>query len=266
MSHVTSRAPFTDSETEMPAADRPAGDGDAPPDRAHLLERHLRLVHAIARRIHGGLGRALDLGDLVGAGTLGLIEAFDRFDPARGLAFSTFAVPRIRGAILDEVRRHDSVPSSLRRRTRTVTTAAARLANELGRRPRAGELAESLAVDLATVWRWQQDVERTTRVRLDAPRRCGEPGATLAAVLAAAPSDDVDERLTLARELELLRDAVLRLAQRERTVLILYYYEELRLREIAQVLGVTESRVAQIRTGALAKLRRELAPLRERVA
>lgn len=252
----------------MPASDRPAGDRAlaAPGDRDQLLERHLRLVHAIARRIHGGLGRTLELGDLVGAGTLGLIDAIDRFDPTRGLAFSTFAVPRIRGAILDELRRHDSVPSSLRRRTRAVTTASARLANRLGRRPRADELAESLEVDLATVWRWQQDVAHTARVRLDAPCRTTEPDTTLAAVLAAVPSDDVDERLTLARERELLRDALLRLAPRERTVLVLYYHEELRLREIAQVLGVTESRVAQIRSGALAKLRRELAPLRERVA
>src|SRR5205085_5244966 len=136
------------------------GDLDA---RNLLLTENLSLVHHVARQLESKLSNELDHDELVSAGTLGLMSAMNAFDPERGLAFSTFAVPRIRGAILDELRRQDHVPRSVRRKTRDIGSARSALAAKLCRMPEDSEVAEALGVDVQTLWKWESDVEGEIR-------------------------------------------------------------------------------------------------------
>jgi RNA polymerase sigma factor for flagellar operon FliA len=235
-----------------------AGDVDA---RDALLCDNLSLVHHVARQLARGLAAEADIDELVSAGTMGLMSALEAFDVARGLAFSTFAVPRIRGAILDELRRQDHVPRSVRRKTRSMAAAHETLVRTLGRTPQTDEVAAELGVDAATVWRWRADVEGAVHVPLDRTATDRDGTAASPAEFLGNGEELTDERLTREEEIGLLRDALLGLKEQERTVLSLYYFEELKAREIAEVMGVSESRISQIRSKALSQLRGVLAPL-----
>jgi RNA polymerase sigma factor FliA len=225
--------------------------------RDALLIENLSLVHHVARQLEHRLSNELDHDELVSAGTLGLMSAMTAFDANRGLAFSTFAVPRIRGAILDELRRQDHVPRSVRRKTRDIQSARSVLAAKLCRMPEDSEIAEALGVDLETLWRWESDVEGAIRVPID--RRPandrGEMHASPLDLLHTDPDYGVDEQIGREQEVVLLREAIMKLKEQERTVLALYYFEELKLHEIAEILELTESRVSQIRSKALGRLR-----------
>ena len=236
-----------------------AGDSTA---RDSLLTENLSLVHHVARQLGRRLSDKVDHDELVSAGILGLMSAMSAFDPGRGLAFSTFAVPRIRGAILDELRRQDHVPRSVRRKTRDIETARHSLAARLCRAPDDDELAAELGVSLATLWKWQSDVESAVRLPLDRPPRTrGETSpSSLLDTLHTEPSDAVDEQIGRDEEIALLRRAILDLREQERTVLGLYYFEGLKIHEIAQMLGVTDSRVSQVRSKALSRLRTLVGP------
>jgi RNA polymerase sigma factor for flagellar operon FliA len=234
--------------------------------REELLAEHISLVHHVSRQIHRRVASDVELDELISAGTMGLIEALERFEPTRGLAFSTFAVPRVRGAILDELRRIDHVPSSMRRRTRTLSTAREALRHELGREPLGEEVAEMLGVDLPGLWKLEAEAEGTMRVALDGAGNEDMNDVPHAQAMAAEDHAGVEDRITHDQETAILRETILRLSQQERTVLTLYYFEELKLHEIAAVLDVTESRVSQIRQKAVTKLRGELSSLRSLVA
>jgi RNA polymerase sigma factor for flagellar operon FliA len=252
---------MSDRTSPQTWADFAAGDLDA---RDRLLREHLSLVHHVAQQLARNLAADADMDELVSAGTMGLMSALETFDVSRGLAFSTFAVPRIRGSILDELRRQDHVPRSVRKKSRDIGHARERLMREHGRAPEDKELAAALDVDVATLWRWQADVESAVQVPLDrsAPDRDG-PGGSAWELLASEDDESVEDRLTREQEVVMLREAILGLKDQERTVLSLYYFEELKLAEIAEVLGLTESRVSQIRSKALGRLRDTL---RARVA
>lgn len=237
------------------------GDLDA---RDALIREHISLVHHVAQQLARSLSTEMDLDELVSAGTLGLIQSIESFDHTRGLAFSTLAVPRIRGAILDELRRLDNVPRSIRRRARDIAGARDTLSAKLGRQPSDGEIAEQLGIDKLTLWRWEADLEagvrvpleRTTKDDHDAPYTVGE-----SSLHDDAPT--VEDTLTAEAEQDALRSALGQLKEQERTVLALYYYEELKMHQIASVLGLTESRVSQIRSRAIARLRTVMAPMRD---
>jgi RNA polymerase sigma factor for flagellar operon FliA len=235
-----------------------AGDVDA---RDALLRDNLSLVHHVARQLARGLAADADVDELVSAGTMGLMSALEAFDLGRGLAFSTFAVPRIRGAILDELRRQDHVPRSVRRKTRSMAAARESLTRTFGRSPELAEVAVELGVDAQTLWRWQADVEGAVQVPLDRSAIDRDGGSLSPAELLGSGEESADARLTREEEVAMLRDALLSLKDQERTVLSLYYFEELKAREIAEVMGVSESRISQIRTKALGQLRHVLAPL-----
>jgi RNA polymerase sigma factor FliA len=231
--------------------------------RNALLTEHLSLVHHVARQLSRSLAAEADFDELVSAGTLGLMNALEAFDVSRGLAFSTFAVPRIRGSILDELRRQDHVPRSIRRKTREISHARESLMRQFGRKPEDKEIAEALNVDVDTLWRWQSEVEGAVHIPLD--RTAGDRDATTptpAEFLSGENDEAVDDRLSREQEVGYLREAILALKDQERTVLSLYYFEELKLHEIAEILGLTESRVSQIRSKALLRLRETLAPIR----
>ena len=228
--------------------------------RDAVLRQHLGLVYHVAGQLARARANDVELEDLVSAGTLGLIDALENFDASRGLAFSTFAAPRIRGAMLDELRRLDRVPRSVRRKSRQIEGTTMALAGMLGREPGHAELADGLGIDLATLWRWQAERESTHVVSID--RASSAEGGASAGEWLAGSSVEVDDSITLAQEVEYLRGALLEIPEQERTVLSLYYFEELKLNDIARILEVSESRVSQIRSKAIGRLRRKLGKLR----
>ena len=246
----------------MPSTlDRRATISDDVP-RDAILRQHLGLVYHVAQQLARARANDVELDDLVSAGTLGLIDAFQHFDASRGLAFSTFAAPRIRGAMLDELRRLDRVPRSVRRKTRQIDGASMALAGVLGREPGHAELAEGLGIDLATLWRWQTERESTHVVSIDGAPGSADASRSAGEWLAGETGEEVDDAITLGQEAAVLRDALLEIPEQERTVLSLYYFEELKLNDIARILEVSESRVSQIRSKAIQRLRRRLAKLR----
>lgn len=231
---------------------RRSGDAAA---RNQLLDRYLGLVHHSAHQLIRRVSREIDLDDLVGAGTVGLVQALEGFDPARGLAFSTYAMPRIRGAMLDELRSRDWMPRSIRARTRLFAQVRSDLQQALGRQPSSEEIAQALRVDMPTFWKWQQEVDGRHMIPLDQPTN-GDDGSmklseSIADLLASDPSDAIEEEERLAA----LREGFKHLSTRDRLVLTLYYFEELNLRQIGEILHVSESRISQIRTRALERLR-----------
>jgi RNA polymerase sigma factor for flagellar operon FliA len=237
-----------------------AGDDSA---RDAILLENLSLVHHVARQLSRSLAVEADFDELVSAGTMGLMTAVGSFDARRGLAFSTFAVPRIRGSILDELRRQDHVPRSVRRKARDIARTRESLMRQLGRQPEDAEIAGRLGTDVQTYWRWESEVEGSVHLSLTSAAGDDE-GSTVPtrAELLSNDEEAADERLSREDEVALLREAILLLNDQERTVLSLYYFEELKSADIAEVLDISESRVSQIRSKALARLRAQLAPMR----
>jgi len=230
-------------------------------DRQALLVSHFGLVHHVARQLARRLSTEAQLDELVSAGSLGLIQAADSFDSSRGLAFSTYAVPRIRGAILDELRRLDHVSRGVRRRARDVGMARSELSSTLGREPTEAELSRRMRVSAAQLRQWELELQGASMASLDQPVRSDHPGATLGDAI----TDDrvsIDDMLTQQQELALVREAISGLKEQERTVLALSFFEELKLQEIAEVMGLSVCRISQIRTAAIDRLRLQLSGLR----
>lgn len=229
--------------------------GDTP-DSARLIEQHLPLVRHIVFQVAVHFPRHVDRDELARAGALGLVEAARRYDESRGVPFDRFAAQRIRGAILDAVRAADWAPRSVRTLARKLEAAEQRLATELGRVPSIREMADDLGITLAELSRLQDRLFRSVVLALEHE-----------------VTDDVDEDLTLVdvlvdrtavepleeletRELHAyLRDAVELLPERQRLVIVGYFLENRTSLELARFLGVTESRISQLRSEALAMLK-----------
>jgi RNA polymerase sigma factor FliA len=252
---MTASPVATEDRTEaLWARYRSAGDPDA---RAQLLVRHLGLVHHVARDVARRIP-SVELGELVSAGALGLMKALDSFDLGRGLAFSTYAVLRIRGAILDDLRSRDATPRSVRVKRRRIEGVAAALEARFGRAPSAKEVADHLGIDLSTFWKWKDAVG--IYAEADAPRP--SHGRRFSRDAESHPDPTVTlptQKLMDSEHVAHLRQLISRLPEQQRKVLALYYYEELNLRQVGEVLQVSESRVSQIRSQALKRLRSELA-------
>jgi RNA polymerase sigma factor for flagellar operon FliA len=236
-----------------------AGAGNAEGVTA-LTHQHIGLVHHVARQLARRLHDKVEVDELVSAGAIGLMQAAASYEPSRGLTFSTYAVPRIRGSMLDELRRHDHMSRGARRKARAIASARESLVHRFGREPRAAEVAAELNVGVETLRQWELDVECAVEVSLDvAPRALREDGElTAAAAIADDRGPTPDERLGHEQRVALLAIAIRSLRPQERTVLALYFYEELTLQEIAHVLGLSASRISQIRGEALGKLRNHL--------
>ena len=230
--------------------------------RQELLVGHVGLVHHVARQLARHLSTEAQLDELVSAGSLGLIQAADSFDARRGLAFSTYAVPRIRGAILDELRRLDHVSRGVRRRARDVAQARSALRSAMGREPSEAELSRRMRVPAAQLRQWELELQGAVLASLDQPVRSDHPGATLGDAVTDDRNDSIEDVLTQEQEVALVREAIAGLKEQERTVLALSYFEGLKLQEIARVLRLSVCRISQIRTAALARLRAQLSGLR----
>lgn len=222
-----------------------------PMAREWLVVHYASLVKFVAGRLAAGLPRSVDTGDLVSAGVFGLMNAIDRFDTANGAKFETFAIPRIRGAILDSLRALDWVPRSVRSRSRAVQDAIATLEHSLGRSPTEEEIAVELKVTPEELGEWLSDIASSAVGPLDH------------VAMDSAPSEsEAEHQPGHALEQQELRSAMRseigRLPEREQAVLILYYDDGLTLAEIGEALGVTESRVSQIHSKAVLQLRSRL--------
>lgn len=228
---------------------RDAGDLEA---RRELLSRYIGLVHHAAREVAPRVRDAVSLDELFSAGSLGLLQAMEGFDHDRGLAFSTFAMRRIRGAILDELRSRDPLSRADRAHLRRLDAAVAELEQRLGRAPHSSEVAGFLGVDHETVARIRQRTAVVGSVPIE-----GEPGTrSLADRLGDEGALAIHEQLDTAERSGALQAALDALPPRERLILSRSYFEERPLRQIAKELGVTESRVCQLRAQALGRLRR----------
>ena len=232
---------------------RTSGDLSA---RALLVDGNIGLVYRAAREAIRPGARRVDLGDLVGAGTIGLIQAVEGFDPSRGFAFSTYAMPRIRGAILDELQGQEWAPRSVRVRRRQILRVQERVQQELGASPEPWRLADALGVDLRTFGRWWVETLGRTVMTLDHPGDESSPDAPqLLDLIPDEAAVNPPEALAQVQLLENVRETLRRLPDRDRLVLTLYYYEGLTFGEIGRVLKVSESRVCQIHGRALRSLR-----------
>lgn len=232
---------------------RSSGDREA---RTRLLDGYLGLVLHCARELARRVSPAVELDDLISAGTVGLVQTLEGFDPAKGLAFSTYAVPRIRGAMLDELRGLDWMPRRLRARSRQIARARADLGQRLGREPTTSEMASQLGIDLPTYWKWAAESDGRVMLGLDESVDCDatEP-AHLAETIPDPHGAKPGDRIEHEQDLETLREAFAGLPDRDRLVLTLFYYEGLNQRQIRDVLQVSESRVSQIHARALRRLR-----------
>ena len=224
--------------------------------REGLILHYSPLVKFVAGRVGSGLPKNVDHSDLVSFGTFGLIDAVDKFEPERGFKFETYAVNRIKGAILDELRALDWVPRSVRARAREIQRTMAELEHKLQRTPSEDEVAEAMEVPLSTLRDHLGEIANLGFVALDellnpTERESGSMTEVIADKDAVDPSGSFEKEETR----YMLADSINRLPDRERLVLTLYYYEGLTLAEIGGVLNVTESRICQIHTKAVMSLR-----------
>jgi len=224
--------------------------------RDQLIVHYSPLVKYVASRVAAGLPQNVEQADLVSYGIFGLIDAIDKFDQERGYKFETYAISRIKGAMLDELRSMDWVPRSVRTKSKRIEQANARLEARLGRAPTDQELADSLDISTDDLEKMLSKISFVGVVALDEMLSGGERGdsMTLGDTIpdkGAGPvgSFEVEEMR------QLLAESINSMSEREKTVLTLYYYEGLTLAEIGQVLGVTESRVCQIHTKSDMRLR-----------
>ena len=224
--------------------------------RSNLITHYAPLVTIVATRIIVRLPDSVELADLVSYGMFGLIDAVEKFEPDRGFKFETYAATRVRGAIIDELRATDWVPRSVRTKARAVETATRAAEQELMRSVTDHDVASSLGWEVSEVRSVRAQVALSHVAALDGvPFGQTEPRETVATSLQVPGAGaSMDQRETL----RLLRRAVEGIRGREQEVLRLYYFENLTLRQIGEVLGVTESRVSQIHTAAVARLRQAL--------
>lgn len=222
-----------------------------------VVTRHAELVRRIAHHLAARLPASVEVDDLVQAGMIGLIEAARHYDASQGAAFETYASIRIRGAMIDEIRRGDWVPRSVHRRVRDAAAATRRIEQATGRAASASDVAAAMEIPLDDYHRLMEGAARGHVLSLDAfVEDEGEPR-----VADGAPSP---ERRLLHEEFNgLLAEAIGSLPEREQLVLSLYYEQELNLREIGAVIGVTESRVCQIHGQAMVRLRARMRGARD---
>ncbi len=235
-------------------------DGD-PRARERLVLAYSPLVKYVAGRMSTGLPAHVEEADLISYGLLGLISAIERFEPAREIRFETFAITRIKGSIIDELRSLDWVPRSVRAKAREIERANAKLEHQLHRAPTDQEMAKALDTSVDDFHASLVRISNSSVVALDELWTVSDSSGDQVSLLDTIQDDaavDPAQELDLTEMKDRLADAIARLPEREKLVVALYYYENLTLREIGEVLGVTESRVSQLHTKAVLRLKSRL--------
>ena len=238
-------------------------DGDASA-RERLVVAYSPMVKFVAGRLGAGLPSHVEDADLISYGLMGLIGAIERFEPERGFKFETFAMTRIRGSIIDELRSLDWVPRSVRSRARKIETTQSKLEHELQRAPSEEELASKLGYSEEELRTSLLEISNSSVYALDELWTVSDSSGDQVSLLDTIADDgaaDPQEALATSEVKDRLTKAIASLSEREQLVVALYYYENLTLREIGEVLGVTESRVSQLHTKAVMRLKSGLQPV-----
>ncbi len=229
--------------------------------REKLILHYAPLVKYVAGRVSSGLPANIEYSDLVSYGIFGLIDAIEKYDPFRGIKFETYAISRIKGAIIDELRALDWVPRSVRFKARELEKVFVALESELKRIPTDEEVARELGISLDEYYHLLNQMSLISLVALDDLWNVGgEKGDKLSLVetIEDSRAKDPSKSYELEERKKILADSINRLPEREKIVITLYYYEGLTLKEIGEILGVTESRVCQMHTKAILRLKSRL--------
>lgn len=228
----------------------------SPQVREQIIIEYANLVKIVAGRLSMYLGYTVEYDDLVGYGTFGLIDAIDKFDLLKGVKFETYASLRIRGAILDQIRKMDWIPRTLRQKQKKIDQAYQKLELEHGRAGTDEEVAEEIGISIDELANWQNQTKVTNLISLD---EFLEQGAE---IRVDSDSSSHFEQPECVMEKEEIKNVLLQtlehLTENEKKVITLYYYEDLTLKEISHILEVSESRVSQLHTKALQKMRQKL--------
>ncbi|MDR0721524.1 MAG: RNA polymerase sigma factor WhiG [Treponema sp.] len=233
--------------------------------REHFIKQYAPLVKYVAGKVAIGMPHNVEFDDLVGYGAFGLLDAIDKFDPDKGVKFKTYAVTRIRGAIFDELRSIDWVPRSVRQKTREVEDAIGSLEAQLGRTATDQEIAGSLGMGEDEYLKTMMKISGTSILSLNDVWFSGDENDKVSI------GDSIEAPISLNPDVIVEKDEIRRvivehineLPDKEKKILVLYYYEDLTLKEIGQVLEVTESRVSQLHTKAILRLRSKLTNIRK---
>ncbi|MDP2788910.1 MAG: FliA/WhiG family RNA polymerase sigma factor [bacterium] len=227
-------------------------------ERKTFFKKQLNLVYSVAHQLKKTrLSDGVELDELVSAGSVGLMEAVEKFNPGLGFTFSTFAVPRIRGAMLDELRSQDRVSRGVRHRIHKIETAREELAKQLHRAPKDREVAQHLKIDVKTLWRWKSEAESATHISLDQPKN-DQNNTFLELFDPPTTGDNIESQLAEKERATILRKAMQVLEDRERKILELYYFQGIKQEKIATIVNLSEVRVGQIRVDAEKKLKEKL--------
>jgi len=227
-------------------------------DVSELVKGHLGVVKRIVHRLPACMCSSISRDDLISAGMVGLVEAAHRYEPDRGASFVTFAYRRVRGAVIDFLRRRDSVSKSARQRMTRLRRQIREFREREGRKPSVGELAAATGLQEDTVTRLLSYERWDDMASLDSTVQDAEGSSTALAQLVPGEQSTPLQELERKELVERLTDALERLPDRQQKVLVLYYYEELYMKEIGEVLGLSESRISQLHSQALYRLSREM--------
>ncbi len=243
------------------------GDGKqlTPAKREELILKYTPLVKYVAGRLVSRLPAHIMPEDVIGAGIIGLMDAIEKFDSSKKIRFKTYAEFRIRGAILDELRSLDWVPRSVRKKATQLEKICRKLEKDLGRPAEDEELAAAMDMDMASLYKLLDQTRNVQFLDIDVIRRRMPEGNEddLFDLIADDGEHDPFELLNLSEVKELLVKSITKLPEKEKLVISLYYYEQLTMREIGEIMGYTESRISQMHTTAMMRLRGDINALRE---
>jgi RNA polymerase sigma factor for flagellar operon FliA len=236
-----------------------------PAIRESFIKQYAPLVKYVAGKVAMGMPHNVEFDDLVGFGIFGLIDAIDKYDPEKNVKFKTYAVTRIRGAIFDELRQIDWVPRSVRQKTREIEAAISALEAQLGRTASDQEIAGAMGMDEAEYLRTIQKISGTSILSLNDVWFSGDENdkVSIADSIEAPSSLRPDVMVEKDEIRKVIVDAISELPDKGKKILVLYYYEDLTLKDIGRVLEVTESRVSQLHTKAILHLRSKLTNIRK---
>jgi len=236
-----------------------------PAIREAFIKQYAPLVKYVAGKVSVGMPNNVEFDDLVGYGVFGLIDAIEKYDPDRNIKFKTYAVTRIRGAIFDELRLIDFVPRSVRQKTREIESTISSLEAQLGRTASDQEIASAMGMDEAEYLKTIQKISGTSVISLNDLWYSGDDNDKVSIVDSIESPSSLNPDVVVVNE-EIRRvivEAINELPDKEKKILVLYYYEDLTLKDIGRVLQVTESRVSQLHTKAILHLRSKLTNIRK---
>jgi RNA polymerase sigma factor for flagellar operon FliA len=235
--------------------------------REQIVLEHTPLIRYIVSRIAVRLPSHIDLDDLHNTGVIGLMDAIEKYDPEKNCKFKTYAEFRIKGAILDQLRSLDWVPRSIRQKSRKLERAYGEVEQRLGRSASEDEVADSLGLQLDKFHELLNQVRGISLVNLEEIRGGGQDGdrsSTFADVVEDVRAENPFASFKFHEMNQIVADTIATLPEKERLVISLYYYEDLNMKEIGNILGITESRVCQIHTKSVLRLRSKLKGILER--